>query len=51
LPLLAEGSGPIYVEKGAPGLARLGQAALPFEEISDAQLADLAAARNCVLRF
>ena len=51
LPLLAEGGAPIYVQKGAPGLGRLGQAALPFEEISDGQLAGLAAARDCVLRF
>jgi hypothetical protein len=34
-----------------PELARLGHASLPFAEITDAQLADLAASRNCLLRF
>jgi hypothetical protein len=51
LPVLGESGRPVYVQKGAPSLARLGQAVLPFEEISDAQLAALAAARTCVLRF
>jgi hypothetical protein len=51
LPLLAEGGVPMYVQKSAAALASLGDSALPFEEISDAQLAALAAARNCVLRF
>jgi hypothetical protein len=51
LPVLAEAGRPVYVEKGAPCLAQLGQPALPFEEISDAQLAELAAARDCLLRF
>ncbi|MGA2173858.1 MAG: hypothetical protein ABSH38_02635 [Verrucomicrobiota bacterium] len=51
LPVLGEAGRPVYVQQGAPGLARLGQAALPFEEISDAQLADLAASRSCVIRF
>ncbi|MGO8697388.1 MAG: hypothetical protein ACLQVY_06690 [Limisphaerales bacterium] len=49
--MLAEGRVPIYAQQGAAGLARPGQAAVPFAEISDAQLAEMAAARNCLLRF
>jgi hypothetical protein len=49
--LLREERVPIYAQQGAPGLARLGQAAVPFEEISDARLAEIAAARNSVLHF
>ena len=51
LPVLAESGHPVYVQKGAPELARLGHASLPFAEITDAQLAELAASRNCLLRF
>jgi hypothetical protein len=41
----------VCVQQGAAALGQLGQAALPFEEISDAQLAAMAAGRDCVLRF
>ncbi len=51
LPVLQELGRPVYVQKGAWALGRLGQATLPFEEISDEQLAGVAAARACVLRF
>jgi hypothetical protein len=51
LPVLGASGGPVYVQKGAAALGQLGQAALPFEEISDEQLAGLAAACACVLRF
>jgi hypothetical protein len=51
LPVLRELGRPVYVQKGAAALGQLGQAALPFEEISDPQLAGLAAARPCLLRF
>jgi hypothetical protein len=51
LPVLGESGRPVYVQKGAAGLGQLGQAALPFEEISDEQLAALAAACGSVLRF
>jgi sulfur relay (sulfurtransferase) DsrF/TusC family protein len=51
LPVLEELGGPIYVQKGASCLARLGQSALPFQEISDAALAQLAAERPQVIRF
>jgi hypothetical protein len=39
------------VQKGAVLLGELGHATSPFEEISDEQLAGMAAARGCVLRF
>ena len=42
---------PAYVQQGAPLLAELGEATLPFEEITDARLAELAAMSDYVLRF
>jgi sulfur relay (sulfurtransferase) DsrF/TusC family protein len=51
LPILRELGRPVYVQKGAAALGELGQATSPFEEISDEQLAGLAAARESVLRF
>ncbi len=50
-PILAESSQPIYVQKNAAALRELGQAAVPFKEISDGQLAELAAAQTYVIRF
>src|SRR5277367_674394 len=43
LPVFGESGRPIYAQKGAAALGELGQAALPFDEISDEQLAELAA--------
>jgi hypothetical protein len=51
LPVLRDLGRPVYVQKEAAALSQLGQATLPFQEISDEQLAGLAAARACVLRF
>jgi hypothetical protein len=51
LPILGEWGRPVYVQRGAPLLAELGQATLPFEEIDDARLAGLAAQSHYVLRF
>jgi sulfur relay (sulfurtransferase) DsrF/TusC family protein len=51
LPVLRELGGPVYVQKGSALLGELGRPASPFEEIYDDQLAEMAAARNCVLRF
>jgi hypothetical protein len=51
LPVLLESGRPVYAQKGAAALSAIGQASLPFEEISDEQLAGLAAACSCVLRF
>jgi hypothetical protein len=50
-PLLAESSQPIYVQKNAAALRELGLSAAPFAEISDGQLAELAAGQTCVIRF
>ncbi len=51
LPVLGESGRPIYVQEGSPWLGRLGQSALPFEEISDGGLAQLALERSQVIRF
>jgi sulfur relay (sulfurtransferase) DsrF/TusC family protein len=51
LPVLGELGCPIYVQKGNSCLSRLGQSAMPFQEISDAALAELAAERSQVIRF
>jgi hypothetical protein len=51
LPLLRESGHPVYAQKGAAALGELGPATAPFEEISDEQLAGMAAACGCVLRF
>ena len=50
-PILAESSQPIYVQKNAAALRELGQAAVLFREISDGQLAELAAEQTYVIRF
>jgi hypothetical protein len=50
-PVLAESGQTVYVEKDAPALKELGAVAMPFTEISDGQLAELAAQQACVLRF
>jgi sulfur relay (sulfurtransferase) DsrF/TusC family protein len=50
-PMLAESGQPIYVQKNASSLAKLGEAAVPFTEISDDQLAQLAAEQTYVMRF
>jgi hypothetical protein len=51
LPLLLQLSAPIYTQKEAALLVQLGQAEFPFEEISDDQLAGMAAAHSFALRF
>jgi hypothetical protein len=51
LPVLGESGHPIYVQEGARWLASLGLSALPFQEISDGGLAQLATARSQVIRF
>jgi hypothetical protein len=50
-PMLAEACLPVYVQKDAAALRKLGTPALPFTEISDDQLAELAAEQTCVFRF
>jgi hypothetical protein len=51
LPLLADSGCPIFVQSGATSLSGLGKSAVPFQEISDAELAELAAENSQVLRF
>lgn len=51
LPIVGEFGRPIYVQKGAPLLSEIGDSPLKFEEISDDQLAALAAKSKYVLRF
>lgn len=51
LPLLRESGRPIYVQRGSPWLAQMGQPSLPFEEISESHLANLAAQSSSVVHF
>ncbi len=51
LPIIGEWGRPVYVETGAPYLADLGQAPVPWERITVARVAELAAAASYVLRF
>jgi len=51
LPVMRELGRPIYVQQGAAALGELDRAARPFEEVSDEQLAGMAAARDSLLRF
>ena len=50
-PIVGEFGRPIYVQRGAPLLAELGQASLAYEEITDAELAALTARHGSVARF
>ena len=50
-PIVAEFGRPIYVQRGAELLNEIGDSPLKFEEIDDAQLAQLAARAHYVLRF
>src|SRR5678815_3414808 len=50
-PIVGEFGRPIYVQRGAALLADIGESPLKFEEIDDAQLAQLAAGCQYVLRF
>lgn len=51
LPLVVGLGRPIYVQKGAPGLAQLGSATALLQEISSGELAELAARQSQVIRF
>ena len=51
LPITREFGHPIYVEKGSPFIAELGEATLPFEETDDSTLAKLCAEAGNVLHF
>jgi len=51
LPILGESGRPIYVEKGAAEMLKSGQSTLAFQEVSDGELAEMAAQFNSVIRF
>src|SRR5204863_7770785 len=51
LPIVGEFGRPIYAQKNAPLLKEIGESPLKFEEISDEQLASLAAKSTYILRF
>lgn len=51
LPIVGEFGRPIYVQKDASFLAEIGESLLQFEEITDTQLAQMAAKSDYVLRF
>ena len=50
-PIVGEWGRPIYVQQGAPLLGELGQATLPYQEVSDDELASLAARHTSTARF
>ena len=50
-PMVAEFGRPVYVQHGAPLLREMGRPSLPFEEIDDGKLANLAADSTYVARF
>jgi hypothetical protein len=51
LPILTESGRSIYVETPNPWLRELGEARAAFRAISDAELAALTTAQDCVIRF
>ena len=51
LPILAESGRPIYVERGSPHLAEIGEAVVKFQEVTDEALAALAAGNNYMTSF
>ena len=51
LPIVGEFGRPIFVQCGALALAEIGQAPLPFREISDEELAELCLKQSYVARF
>lgn len=51
LPIVGEFGRPIYVQKNAAQLSELGESPLKFQEISDDELAEMAAKSNYVVRF
>jgi sulfur relay (sulfurtransferase) DsrF/TusC family protein len=50
-PIIGEFGRPVYVQRGAPLLAELGEPSLRFQEISDDELASLAAQHRYTARF
>jgi len=50
-PIVGEFGRPVYVQRGAPLLAEIGEPSLRFQEISDVELASLAARHKYTARF
>lgn len=50
-PIVRDFGRPVYVEKSAALMAEVGEATLPFEEIDDHRLAEMAAAHSYVIYF
>jgi hypothetical protein len=51
LPIIREWGRPVYVQQGEPLLSDLGEASLPFQPVSDAELAKFAGQHTSILRF
>jgi hypothetical protein len=51
LPMLAERESSVFVQEGAPEAESLGEAVLPYQTLSEAGLAEMAANSDYVLRF
>ena len=51
LPIVRELGGAVYVQKDSPFLSALGQPACPFQELTDTELAGVAAQCDYVTRF
>jgi hypothetical protein len=51
LPILKDSGHPVYVERGSRFLADLEEAVLPYEAVSDEQLAGLSTESNYVMLF
>jgi hypothetical protein len=51
LPIIREWMRPIYVERGAPLLKAIGATTVPYQEIAERELAEIAAASSYVARF
>jgi hypothetical protein len=51
LPIIREWGRPVYVQQGEPLLSDLGEATMPFQPVSDTELATLASQHTSLLRF
>jgi hypothetical protein len=51
LPIIRDWGRPVWVQSGAPEISDLGEATVPFEEISDLELANRCSQATSVLRF
>ncbi len=51
LPIIRDRGRRVLVQQGEPLLAELGEGSLPFQAVSDSELAGAASQHSCVLRF